>query len=47
MAQNIILKADLSLGFSKYIPPSYGTQRFITMYTKGCHQTLSWAYYII
>jgi hypothetical protein len=37
------LKSWLSLNLSKNIQLSYGTQRFITVFTKSCHQTLSWA----
>jgi hypothetical protein len=32
-----------SLSLSKNIPPSYGTRRFITVFTKARHRTLSWA----
>jgi hypothetical protein len=37
------LKSWLSLRSSKNIPLSYGTRRFITVFTKARHWTLSWA----
>jgi hypothetical protein len=37
------LKSWLSLSFSKNIPLSYGTRRFITVFTKARPWTLSWA----
>jgi hypothetical protein len=37
------LKSWLSLSLSKNIPLSYGTRRFITVFTKARHWTLSWA----
>jgi hypothetical protein len=36
------LKSWLSLSLSKNIPLSYGTRRFITVFTKARHWTLSW-----
>jgi len=27
----------------KRFPAFYGTQRFITLFTRSCHQSLSWA----
>jgi hypothetical protein len=40
------LKSSLSLSFSKNILFSYGTRRFITVFTKSRHWTLSWASWI-
>jgi hypothetical protein len=40
------LKSWLSFILSKNIPPSYGTRRFITMFTKARHRTLFWASWI-
>jgi hypothetical protein len=37
------LKSPMSLSLSKNILISYGTRRFITVFTKACHWTLSWA----
>jgi hypothetical protein len=37
------LKSRLSLSLSKNILLTYGTQRFITVFTKARHWTLSWA----
>jgi hypothetical protein len=44
MVQDIIWKAFTQ--FVKNIPPSYGTQRFITVFTKARHRTLFWARWI-
>jgi hypothetical protein len=43
LVQDIIWKADLSLSLSKKICFLYGTRRFITIFTKARHWTLSWA----
>jgi hypothetical protein len=40
------LKSWLSLSLSKHILLSYGTRRFITVFTKARHWTLSWARWI-
>jgi hypothetical protein len=37
------LKSWLLLSSSKNIPLSYRTQKFITVFTKARHWTLSWA----
>jgi hypothetical protein len=40
------LKSWLSLSLSKNILLSYGTRKFITVFTKARHWTLSWASWI-
>jgi hypothetical protein len=43
MVQDIIWKADCHSAFQNNILLLYGTRRFITVLTKACHWTLSWA----
>jgi hypothetical protein len=40
------LKSWLSLGLSKNILLSYGTRRFITVFTQARHWILSWASWV-
>jgi hypothetical protein len=35
-----LLEELIALWFLKKFPALYGTQSFITVYTKGCHQLL-------
>jgi len=46
MVQNIIWKADCHSAYQKISCVLYGTWSFITVLTKACHWTLSWASWI-
>jgi hypothetical protein len=46
MVQNIIWKADCHSACQKMSCFLYGTRRFITLFTKHCYLTLSWASWI-
>jgi hypothetical protein len=43
MVQDILRKADSHSACQTIVCFLYGTRRFITVLTKACHRTLSWA----